>query len=374
MHGTLSGAAATLDAIERLTHEDLTPQVFLEEASERIERVVPSDGKFISGADPETGLCMGVALATMPKTSCVPFWDYEFNVPDFNQFWDIHHGPRHAVDLHTATGGKPSRSARWRAFRDLVDYDAELRVAFSIDGTMWGMGQLSRGVGEPQFSAEEVAFVDAAAPTIARGLRRAITSTGAGLESGRSPGMLVLDAEDRVLSSTQEAEQWLRELGNGHEYHLRNGLPYEIFPVSVVARARHAAGETAPSMRVRTTAGTWLLLHGAVLSGTDGHVAVVIEPARASEVAPLIVQAYGLTPRETEVMHMITRGAKTAEIADTLYLSPHTVRDHVKAIFEKVGVSSRGELVATVFADHYNDRVGEAIRGFAQRTGAGARE
>jgi hypothetical protein len=39
--------------------------------------------------------------------------------------------------------------------------------------------------------------------------------------------------------------------------------------------------------------------------------------------------------------------------AGRLHLSPHTVRDYVKAIFDKVGVSSRGELVAKLFADHY---------------------
>jgi predicted transcriptional regulator len=43
----------------------------------------------------------------------------------------------------------------------------------------------------------------------------------------------------------------------------------------------------------------------------------------------------------------------TAEIADELFLSAHTVRDHVKAIFAKVGVSSRGELVARLFAEYY---------------------
>ena len=35
--------------------------------------------------------------------------------------------------------------------------------------------------------------------------------------------------------------------------------------------------------------------------------------------------------------------------------SSHTVRDYIKAVFDQVGVSSRGELVAKLFADHYTD-------------------
>jgi DNA-binding NarL/FixJ family response regulator len=53
------------------------------------------------------------------------------------------------------------------------------------------------------------------------------------------------------------------------------------------------------------------------------------------------------------VTRLIARGAATGEIAEELFLSTHTVRDHVKAIFHKVGVSSRGELVAKLFAEHY---------------------
>ena len=86
--------------------------------------------------------------------------------------------------------------------------------------------------------------------------------------------------------------------------------------------------------------------------------------------APLIVEAYGFSQRELEVTRLIARGLGTSEIAAKLFLSPHTVRDHVKAVFEKVGVSSRGELVAKVFADHYapvpHDEVVERSRdGFA---------
>ena len=60
-----------------------------------------------------------------------------------------------------------------------------------------------------------------------------------------------------------------------------------------------------------------------------------------------------LTPREREVLTLIAAGATNREIGTRLFLSPHTVRDHVKAVFAKVGVSSRGELVAKLFAEHY---------------------
>jgi len=81
--------------------------------------------------------------------------------------------------------------------------------------------------------------------------------------------------------------------------------------------------------------------------------AVMIEPAQAAEIAPIIVRAYGFTPRELEITHGLARGLTTSEIAASLFLSAHTVRDYIKSIFEKVGVNSRGELVAQLFAEHY---------------------
>ncbi len=64
-------------------------------------------------------------------------------------------------------------------------------------------------------------------------------------------------------------------------------------------------------------------------------------------------ECYGLTPRERDVLRGVARGLSTTEIAGELYLSTHTVRDHLKSVFDKVGVSSRGELVAKLFAEHY---------------------
>lgn len=40
-------------------------------------------------------------------------------------------------------------------------------------------------------------------------------------------------------------------------------------------------------------------------------------------------------------------------MAGTLVVSPHTVEDHVKSLYEELGVASRQELVARVFLDEY---------------------
>jgi DNA-binding CsgD family transcriptional regulator len=52
-----------------------------------------------------------------------------------------------------------------------------------------------------------------------------------------------------------------------------------------------------------------------------------------------------LTPRETEVLHLLTEGLDGAAIANTLFLSPATVRNHIQHILKKLEVHSRTEAV-----------------------------
>ena len=54
--------------------------------------------------------------------------------------------------------------------------------------------------------------------------------------------------------------------------------------------------------------------------------------------------AYGLTGREQEVIRGVFAGYSTKEISARLHISTYTVQDHLKSIFGKVGVPSRGEL------------------------------
>ena len=75
--------------------------------------------------------------------------------------------------------------------------------------------------------------------------------------------------------------------------------------------------------------------------------------ATGARSATVRLEAFGATAREREVATLLARGLSRAEMAETLVISPHTVEDHVKSLYEKLGVASRQELVARVFLDEY---------------------
>lgn len=64
-------------------------------------------------------------------------------------------------------------------------------------------------------------------------------------------------------------------------------------------------------------------------------------PARPPEIAPKSV----LTERETEILRVLAKGLSFSEIGESLSISGHTVARHVKHIYRKLAVHSRGEAV-----------------------------
>jgi DNA-binding NarL/FixJ family response regulator len=78
-----------------------------------------------------------------------------------------------------------------------------------------------------------------------------------------------------------------------------------------------------------------------------------MERTTSPQATAVRLEAHGVTAREREIAGLLAAGLSNPEIAQKLVLSPYTVQDHVKSLYEKTSVSSRQELVARVFLDDY---------------------
>jgi DNA-binding CsgD family transcriptional regulator len=284
----------------------------------------------------------------------------EYYQDDVNKLADVARSKRGISTLHEATGGDPASSPRWHANMTLGG-DQELIAALRTPaGEAWGALGLYRAPGQPLFGDAEVAFVRRVAPSLAEGARRGLlVGEATDPEGPDAPGLVVLSQDGEVESATPGVEPWLRSLPDGDWDAGR--LPSAV--LAVAGRALRTAehpdepGQVTVS-RVLSRSGTWVVLHGASLVSGDAHrVAVIVEPAHPARIAPLLMSAYGLTEREQEVTRLVLQGNSTAEIAQRLVLSAHTVQQHLKSIFDKTGVRSRRDLVGKVFLAHYEPRL-----------------
>jgi DNA-binding CsgD family transcriptional regulator len=287
---------------------------------------------------------------------------HEYYQDDVNKLVEVARSRRGISTLHEATGGDPTGSPRWH-FNMTLGGDQELIAALRTPGgEVWGALGLYREPGRPLFDDTDLGFVQSLAPSLAEGARRALlVGEATDPEGPDAPGLVVLshDWEVEVESATPGVEHWLQELPDGDWDAGR--LPSAV--LAVAGRALRTAvdrdrpGEVAVS-RVLSRSGTWVVLHGACLvSGGARRVAVIVEPAHPARIAPLLMSVYGLTEREQAVTRLVLQGNSTAEIAERLVVSTHTVQQHLKRIFDKTGVRSRRDLVGKVFFAHYEPRV-----------------
>jgi hypothetical protein len=176
-----------------------------------------------------------------------------------------------------------------------------------------------RRAGRPEFADDDVELIGAASGLFARAVRRGLVAevSNAPASGADAPGVIELDGAGGLLRMSSSAESLLAELsGSSGQAGVEHPAIHAVTSAtrSAVAARAGDAGSVLPSSTVKTPAGTWLVLHGALLGDARSQtVAVFIQRAHPTLVAPLLLKADGLTPREREVAQLLLRGATTIQ-------------------------------------------------------------
>jgi DNA-binding CsgD family transcriptional regulator len=338
-------------------HLNLDLHAYFDRARDVLSRHVAFDGCCWMSFDPATILPTSHVPWRSIKPEDVPrLAQNEYAEEDVNKFSVLAQDARRVGVLSEATAGNRGSSIRYEAILRPNGFENELRAALEHEDACWAGIAMYRKDGAPDFDQADVGAVTSVTELLAEGVRRSIlTSAVSGDDEPESPGLILLDGSDRVDALSPAAQRWLDDLVVVTDED-KLGLVQAV--ASHARRAGRGESDDAARARVRTRSGRWLVLHGSLVDErADGRVAVIVEPARAPQIAPLIALAYGLTPRERDVARLVIQGLSTNDIAKELFVSPHTVQDHMKSIFAKIGVRSRRELVTQVFAEHYAPRL-----------------
>jgi DNA-binding CsgD family transcriptional regulator len=313
---------------------------------------VPIDALWWATVDPATLLFTQAYREEIPESTGPYFVENEFLDDDVNKWTEVARVAGGVRTLIEATDGRPAASARYRDVFEPLGLEDELRAVLRSRGHVWGFLCLHREAGS-SFQPHEAQLIRRLAPHLAEAMRVGLLVQNAfAADLVDAPGLILLASDGTLVSTNLAADRWLDELRGPAD----TDLPIEIR--AIAARLRRDHGEArGRQLRVRTRAGRWAVVDASWMTAGDQRaVAVIIEEASPEQLTPLVMNAYGLTDQERAVAHLVFQGLSTAEISRRLHITAHTVQDHLKAIFDKTGVRSRRELVASVLNQHYLPR------------------
>jgi DNA-binding CsgD family transcriptional regulator len=295
--------------------------------------------------DPASGTPVSNAAIGDPPGSFAESIDYEFRRRDVNTFPDLQASGRRSAAITLATGARPSDSLRFREMIKPVGPADELRILFADAFGPWAA---LVAFTDRRMTAEDVRFAEELAVPAAEALRGAVAAQvradarAGGLDDNPAPSVLILDPQDRVLAADAVARRRLALLQGAGDGSVPGLLSY------LAARARWGPAAQPSTSRMRTAQGEWFVLDASLLEDDEdrGSVAIVMRPAPARAVLDSVLRSLGLSAREREVAGLVAQGLTAKAIAAQLALSPWTISDHLKAIYQKAGVNGRSGLAA----------------------------
>ena len=246
--------------------------------------------------------------------------------------------------LHDITGGRLDRSLVWREL--LCDYDVSdvVSIVFRDRYGCWAFLDLWRCDGvfhddHAQVLADHVSKITAA---LRRCTLRTFDPSNGYRHRATGPVVLLLSERLEVMAQTPETEGYLRRLVPPDAG--QPPVPAGAYNVAAQLLAAEAGiDDNQPVARVHLGGDEWLTMRAARIG--EG-IAIAIEATPSAERLDLLGRSAGLTPREMELLNLLGSGADTRTLAGQMFVSEHTVQDHLKTIFTKTGMSSRRDLIA----------------------------
>jgi DNA-binding CsgD family transcriptional regulator len=271
--------------------------------------------------------------------------------------WDIpwERSAQPVAVTSSVTGGDLARDPAWRETLGPAGIGDYMSAELVADGTCWAQLHLHRDSSAEFFSADDAGFVAEVAPMLAARLRDGLRTRPADgdappRDDPAEPGTIIVDSELSVLAATPAAWDWIDRLGlaKPNDTEPLPGFIYSIATRVALSRERGAEPPPCAQAQLQAADGSWTVVRVAPLIGAAGGYVITLEASRSDDLAPLLMRAWSLTAREREVARLAIDGLSSEDIAQALFISVHTVRDHVKAIFGKIGVSRRHDLVAAL--------------------------
>jgi DNA-binding CsgD family transcriptional regulator len=254
--------------------------------------------------------------------------------------------------LSSVTGGDLARSRRWRESLERYGTGDELRVVAADERGCWGRFDLWRDRDDRPFDAHDAQLLRDVSGILGRGMRRA--TVGLRDQAPAAPletGVLIIGSDLQPRGGTPPIYAWFRAL-NPSAMPYPGGIPSLVW--STIGRLIAAEAGEDPErpirIRVRAADGSWAVVETARLDDPDHGFVVSVHAAGIDEILGLVCRAYGLSNRERELVLLITQGHDTHAIAERMFISRYTVQDHLKSIFDKLGVHSRLGLVTRLLA------------------------
>jgi len=358
----------TTSRLERVLRGELSALAVLDHTTRVLLDAVPADIWCGVVLDPSTLLDTGGQHESgFPESSMRRLFEIEHvEQDDIDNLRALTRRPGKVSLLSRSTHGRLDDSKYYREILQPLGLTDELRILLRDGRRTWGLLVLCRDAHTRPFSSADLAVAEAVSVPACAALRRSLLLSG--VDSGLlpdAPGWVVLDGDLGVRSMSPTAHHWIDQLQERHAPGRGETAPYLLRALAVQARGGGGSpcssgaddlGEAGAGAHLRapTSAGRWISLRAwPVDQGGEPTTVVSVGPTDPADLTALVLDVYGLSPRARQIAQHLLLGRSTSEIALHLGVSAYTVQDHLKQIFDKVGVRSRRELVAELFFRHY---------------------